>query len=317
MSQTTRMNRQAVLFVAVIVGIFMVSALAAYFLLRRDPGEADRVANTPPAPTASVSPKIDGTPAPSQQPPTARSDDESFFAQVFGLDKTESTPAPAESWSVTLLKVVVRLTLAALLTAILAFRPRKFSVLFKRNLFVAQTQILLAVVASALMMIVGDSAARAFGIFAAVSLVRFRTNIKDPKEITVLLVSLAVGLGTGVGRWELAGALSLFVLALLWVLEYREQELVFRSLELRVRTRNLGETHELIKEVFQKHDFGTEIRSLNREDEKDHIASIVLCVDVSPSISTDALCEEILDADNNNIESIEWNQQKSSANIYQ
>ncbi|MGH9971697.1 MAG: hypothetical protein ACREBG_28420 [Pyrinomonadaceae bacterium] len=39
---------------------------------------------------------------------------------------------------------------------------------------------------------------RAFGIFAAVSLVRFRTNIRDPKEITVLLISLAIGLGTGV-----------------------------------------------------------------------------------------------------------------------
>jgi hypothetical protein len=60
----------------------------------------------------------------------------------------------------------------------------------RRNPFVAQTQILMAVVAGAMMMVVGDSAARAFGIFAAASLVRFRTNIRDPKEITVLLICL-------------------------------------------------------------------------------------------------------------------------------
>ena len=78
-----------------------------------------------------------------------------------------------------------------MLSGILAFRPRADVPLFRRSLFVSQTQILLAVVAAALMMVVGDSAARAFAIFAAASLVRFRTNIRDPKEITVLLISLA------------------------------------------------------------------------------------------------------------------------------
>jgi uncharacterized membrane protein YhiD involved in acid resistance len=198
----------------------------------------------------------------------------------------------------------------------LAFRPRKFAVLFKRNLFVAQTQILLSVVASALMMIVGDSAARAFGIFAAVSLVRFRTNIRDPKEITVLLVSLAVGLATGVGRWEIAALLSLFVLVLLWALEYRESELISRAMELKVTTRNLIETHENIRAVLRKHDFSSEIRTLNREDEEDPLGEVVFCVEMSPLISTDVLSDEILSNDNGYIDTIEWSQQKK-ANAYE
>src|ERR687885_1613146 len=98
----------------------------------------------------------------------------------------------------------------------LAYRRRKDVPIIQRNPFVAQTHILLAVVAAALMMIVGDNAARAFGIFAAASLVRFRTNIRDPKEITVLLISLAIGLAMGVGRWEIAVIITLFVLPLLW-----------------------------------------------------------------------------------------------------
>src|SRR5688572_30846731 len=107
-------------------------------------------------------------------------------------------------------EIIIRLFFAVLLSGVLAFRPRKDVPLFRRSLFVSQTQILLAVVAAALMMVVGDSAARAFAIFAAASLVRFRTNIRDPKEITVLLISLALGLAAGVGRWELGIALCLF-----------------------------------------------------------------------------------------------------------
>jgi hypothetical protein len=119
-------------------------------------------------------------------------------------------------------QIIFRLIVAVLLAGVLAFRPRKDIPLFRRSLFVSQTQILLAVVAAALMMVVGDNTARAFAIFAAASLVRFRTNIRDPKEITVLLISLALGLTAGVGRWELGIALCLFALGLLWILEYNE-----------------------------------------------------------------------------------------------
>src|SRR5688500_7748387 len=119
-----------------------------------------------------------------------------------------SVPAPAEEASVLAAgEIILRLLFAVILSGILAFRPRQNVPLFRRSLFVSQTQILLSVVAAALMLIVGDNTARAFAIFAAVSLVRFRTNIRDPKEITVLLISLALGLAAGVGRWELGIAL--------------------------------------------------------------------------------------------------------------
>ena len=51
-------------------------------------------------------------------------------------------------------QIITRLFLAVLLSGILAFRPRKNVPLFRRSLFVSQTQILLAVVAAALMLIV-------------------------------------------------------------------------------------------------------------------------------------------------------------------
>jgi uncharacterized membrane protein YhiD involved in acid resistance len=248
--------------------------------------------------------------------PANRENNSSFFTQLFGVQDSATPGTPADDWLTSLFKALLRLALAALLSAALAFRPRKFALLFKRNLFVAQTQILLAVVASALMMIVGDSAARAFGIFAAVSLVRFRTNIKDPKEVTVLLMSLAVGLATGVGRLELALVLTVFVLLLLWMLEYREPELVVRAMELKVKTRNLIDTHEAITTVLRRHNFTSELRALNREDEKDHLGYVNFWIEISPLVSIDLLTDEILATDKGDIDSVEWDQQKNST-VYQ
>ena len=186
----------------------------------------------------------------------------------------------------------------------------------RRNPYVGQTQILMAVVAAAMMMVVGDSAARAFGIFAAASLVRFRTNIRDPKEITVLLVCLGVGLAAGVGRWDMAVILSAFVLVSLAVLEWFEQAQIFRSMEVSVSTKNADTTHEALKQLFRRHRFDMELRELNRPDEEKPMGKIVYLVNLKATTSTDRLSEEILASDRDNIDSVEWQQKDSQTYIY-
>lgn len=229
---------------------------------------------------------------------------ESLIESIFGPDSRERLP-------VSIGRAVLRLSVAAILVAVLAFRPRRKSAIGRPGPHVAQTQILLGVVACALMMIVADNAARAFGIFAAASLVRFRTNIRDPKEITVLLVSLGVGLAAGVGRWELAAILTAFVLGVLWILEYYEPARVFRPMELTVRTHSVDGTDGALKQLFQKHRLAAEVRELNREDEAKPLGKIVYYLSVGPAANTDRLSEEIFASDPNNIDSVQWHQKKT------
>jgi uncharacterized membrane protein YhiD involved in acid resistance len=174
----------------------------------------------------------------------------------------------------------------------------------------------MAVVAGAMMMVVGDSAARAFGIFAAASLVRFRTNIRDPKETTVLLVCLGVGLAAGVGRWDMAVILTLFVLLALSVLEYFERFQVFRSMEISVQTRSVDRADQILKGLFERHRFDYELRHLDREDAEEPLGKLVYIVNLDPVISTSKLSEEILSADRENIDSVEWEQKESKTYIY-
>jgi hypothetical protein len=295
--------------IVVFVGVLLISALAVYLISnRRTTREFTQV--DPPA-TAEREPlSRAATPTPT---PAAN---ETFLDQLMGTRQGDAN-VRAESWTESLGRIAMRLLLASLLGAALAYRPRRKILALKRNPYVSQTQILLAIVAAALMIIVGDNAARAFGIFAAVSLVRFRTNIRDPKEVTVLLICLALGLAAGVGRWDLGLALAIFSLIVLWILEWREPGEVFRSMELKVITKNVVSTQRALRELFRKYGFDKELRAVDREASDESPGSIVYSVDVSPTISTDELSADILALDGQNVDGIEWNQKKSYSYLYQ
>src|ERR1700682_5750284 len=194
------MNRLTVGLLATFVAILLGSGLLAYVL--RDQPAVDTKAATATAPNTGETP-------PAETEKQSKHGSRPLLWELFGPDSSGLSPASYASWEAAASRIALRFALAAFLAALLAFRPRRGVSASRRNPYVAQTQILMAVVAGAMMMVVGDSAARAFGIFAAASLVRFRTNIRDPKEITVLLICLAVGLAAGIGRWDMAVILTL------------------------------------------------------------------------------------------------------------
>jgi uncharacterized membrane protein YhiD involved in acid resistance len=308
-------KREIVTLIVVFTGVLLVSALAVYLIGNRGPSsEFSQVEQ--PGPAGQSSPAGRGEPLTRTSPTPTPEGNETFLDQLLGSGHTEAY-VRGESWLATLGRIALRLLLASLLGAALAFRPRRKILVLKRNPYVSQTQILLAIVAAALMIIVGDNAARAFGIFAAVSLVRFRTNIRDPKEVTVLLICMALGLASGVGRWDLGLVLALFSLLVLWLLEWREPEQVFRSMELKVITKNVVSTQRALRELFKKYGFDKELRAVDREATEESPGSIVYSVDVSPTVSTDELSADILALDGQNVDGIEWSQKKSYSYLYQ
>lgn len=306
------MNRLTLGLLATFVAILLGSGLLAYVFRDRP---ADVTEGAAQSGNSTSSPGASASPPPANENQKKRGNHPLLW-ELFGPDSSGQLPSTYASWEATAARIALRFSLAAFLAALLAFRPRRGVSFTRRNPYVAQTQILMAVVAGAMMMVVGDSAARAFGIFAAASLVRFRTNIRDPKEITVLLICLGVGLAAGVGRWDMAVILTLFVLLALAILEFFEQSQVFRSMEVCVETRNVDQTNEVLKRVFAQHKFDTELRELNRQDEEDPIGKIVYLVNLNTVITTSRLSEEILSADRDNIDSVEWDQKESTTYIY-
>ena len=66
------------------------------------------------------------------------------------------------------------------------------------------TMVLLTVAGSILMMIVGNSLARAFSLFGAFSIIRFRTAIKETKDIAFVFIALIMGMAVGTNNYTIA-----------------------------------------------------------------------------------------------------------------
>ena len=80
-----------------------------------------------------------------------------------------------------------------------------------------QALVLLSMIVAVIMCVVGDSLARAFGLGAALAIVRFRTPIKDALDTVFLFMAVAVGMAAGAGTpmLSLAAALGCGGVALL------------------------------------------------------------------------------------------------------
>jgi hypothetical protein len=82
-----------------------------------------------------------------------------------------------------------------------------------------QAQVLLCVAGAVMMIIIGNSVARAFGVAGAAGIVRFRTPVEDPKDTTILFLLVALGMACGVGLLEVAGIGTIFLCVVLVVLD--------------------------------------------------------------------------------------------------
>jgi uncharacterized membrane protein YhiD involved in acid resistance len=214
------------------------------------------------------------------------------------LTQPAATGAETES----LIDAVTRLPLAAALGAALALRPRRKGTP-ARSTAVVQTQILLSVVGAVIMLVVGASLARAFGIVGAANLIRYRSKIEDPKDAVVMLCSLAVGLASGVGLYRLAMFSTAFLVAALWVIESFEPESV-KQFSLSVKKSDQSdEMRKKVEAVLKRHHLEWEIRTLADEE-------ISYNVQVPVDMSTDPISESIAKLDPDGHIALEWDEKK-------
>jgi uncharacterized membrane protein YhiD involved in acid resistance len=196
---------------------------------------------------------------------------------------------------------LVRLPLAALLGAVLAFRPRR-SGTPARKAVVIQTQILLSIVGAIVMVVVGQSLARAFGIVGVASLVRYRAKISDPKDAGVMLAALGIGLASGVGLYLIAIFATAFLISFLWWVESLEPEPVQHFL-LGVSAPNPEALRSGLERLLRRHRALFELRAQSGEQISYEVA---LPLDQR----TDTLSNAIAALNGGQATAVEWEEKK-------
>jgi uncharacterized membrane protein YhiD involved in acid resistance len=196
---------------------------------------------------------------------------------------------------------VVRLPIAAGLACLLALRPRRRGTP-KRQAPVIQTQIILAIVGAVVMLVVGSSLARAFGIVGAAGLVRYRAKIEDPKDAGVMLSTLAVGLAAGVGVYLLAFFATVFILVVLWIVESFEPQAT-QAFELKIKAKDPAALKPLLDKLLTRYRFGFELREISKEE-------LQYEVKLPLERKTDKMSENIMKLAPENVTAVEWDQKK-------
>ncbi|MEZ4318501.1 MAG: DUF4956 domain-containing protein [Myxococcota bacterium] len=83
-----------------------------------------------------------------------------------------------------------------------------------------QSIVMLSMVVTVIMGVVGDSLTRAFGLAAALAVVRFRTPVKDARDTVYLFVAVAVGMASGAGQLAFSAMVTAVMVAVSFLLEW-------------------------------------------------------------------------------------------------
>lgn len=85
------------------------------------------------------------------------------------------------------------------------YKGPSYSVTFVNSL------VLLSMITAVVILVIGNNLARAFGLVGAMSIIRFRTAVRDVQDIIFIFFSLTVGMAAGVGLVSVAIMATLIV----------------------------------------------------------------------------------------------------------
>jgi hypothetical protein len=107
----------------------------------------------------------------------------------------------------------VRIVVATMLAGVLAFRLWRpilpFGLPPSRQ--IAESQTLIAAAGVLMVVVLGDNPARAFGLVGLGSFIRFRSGISDPRDASVTIFMIGIGMACGLGLLVLAAGATAIV----------------------------------------------------------------------------------------------------------
>jgi len=191
--------------------------------------------------------------------------------------------------------LLINLAIGALLALVLRWHFRRFgSTLSNREEF---DQVFPFVLLTTVLIItvVKSSLALSLGLVGALSIVRFRTPIKEPEELAYLFIAIAIGLGLGANQTLPTVVASLSILALMGALKWsrREEENKSLYLSMHAPAKSTGEPDWLLKELgeaISQHATGCDLR---RFDIQDGAVEATYRVDIKGSDQLSALTSDL------------------------
>ena len=142
--------------------------------------------------------------------------------------------------------------------------------------------------------IVKSSLALSLGLVGALSIVRFRTPIKEPEELVYLFLAIAVGLGFGAGYPLITSVITLSTLIIIYFF-LSNKNISSNEYNLIVDWSDEKISYEVIVETIKKS--SVSLKLIRFENSQNHKNSVFL-IELDEKINLDALIKQLKAIDN-------------------
>ena len=106
--------------------------------------------------------------------------------------------------NITLFQFAISMFISLSLNLVLARFYAYFNESYSSPTSVVETIVLVGIIITLIMVIIGSNIARAFALVGAMSIVRFRNPLKNPKDLVYIFASIAIGMACGTFFYEYA-----------------------------------------------------------------------------------------------------------------
>jgi len=156
----------------------------------------------------------------------------------------------ASSTTLSLEMVALNLLLAMGLSLILGWHFTRFGTTFSNRSRFARVLPPIALTTTLVISVVKASLALSLGLVGALSIVRFRTPVKEPEELAYLFLAIAIGLGMGADHRMVTSAAILLILAVLALRAFFRRESRYPNLYLNVELPQGAEREGTLQQVL-------------------------------------------------------------------
>jgi uncharacterized membrane protein YhiD involved in acid resistance len=187
--------------------------------------------------------------------------------------------------TLSLSRLIVNMLLGALLSAGIAWYYARFGQALANRVRFARLLPVLCLITILVISIVKASLALSLGLVGALSIVRFRTAIKEPEELIYLFMAIAVGIGLGADQPLATGAAVLVLLALLIATGLIVQRSSRRNLYLNLQVpeqvpeQDTDRSFQSVNDILAKHARFVDMRRLDRRDHTLQLTYLIDCND--------------------------------------
>jgi uncharacterized membrane protein YhiD involved in acid resistance len=190
------------------------------------------------------------------------------------MDNLLGLTAPAP---LSLTTLTINLLLGILLSTALAWFYTRYGKSLSNRAKFAQTLPVLALTTALVISIVKSSLALSLGLVGALSIVRFRTAIKEPEELVYLFMAIAIGLGLGADQRLPTIMATLVILAYLFARTFVTPRPMKNNLYLNMLTPSADHSFDQINQLLLKHVKSADLRRLDRSASTLQATYLIAC----------------------------------------